>query len=347
MQKKAIFFFVTFVSFTSLFVACGSDDNDKDPIPDVSNIPVEIKLSRFEQDLFAIDTNNIASGVAELRQKQPLMYDIYIHNVINDNRVPNATDAQIIGGFIKNKSIRQLSDTVKTVYKDIADLDKEFTQAFKFYKYYYPKKMIPQVATFISEYGYGGFTLGDSLLGVGLDLYLGANHSGYDPNYFPRYSTRAMNREHIVAKSMEVVARNLVGDPMNNRRLLDAMIQNGKILYMVDKFLPYTPDSIKFEYTSKQMTWCNENEAQTWAYLLDEKLLYSVKPIEWAKLVNPSPTGTTKMPIESPGRVGNWMGYRIVRAYMRKYPNTTLEQLANLKDAQKLLDDSKYKPKRK
>jgi uncharacterized protein YjaZ len=69
--------------------------------------------------------------------------------------------------------------------------------------------------------------------------------------------------------------------------------------------------------------------------------------MDWAKLVNPSPTGTTKMPTNSPGRAGNWMGYRIIRAYMKKHPNTSLEQLMALKDAQKILDESKYKPKRK
>jgi len=125
------------------------------------------------------------------------------------------------------------------------------------------------------------------------------------------------------------------------------MINNGKRLYVLDKLLPYTPDSIKLAYTQKQVDWCIKNEPDLWAYLLSEDLLYSIKADVWAKLVNPSPTGTPKMPTDSPGRAGNWLGMQIVKAYMQRNSNVSLEQLLANKDAQLILDKSKYKPKRK
>jgi hypothetical protein len=124
------------------------------------------------------------------------------------------------------------------------------------------------------------------------------------------------------------------------------MIDNGKKLYILDKIMPYTQDSVIFDYPKSSLDWCKKNEILTWSYILNEKLLFSERKMDWDKLVNPSPMGTVKMPTESPGRVGNWIGYNIVKAYMRKFPETTFEQLLAQKDAQKILDSSKYKPKR-
>ncbi len=343
-NKNFILRIFALLLITSL-VSCG-DDDAADPIPDVSNIKVDVKIRRFEQDLFAIDTTNLEAGVQNIEQKYPMMSEIYAQ-IIDDKRVKEATTSQLIGGFIKSPYTRKLNDTVQIVYKDMSDLEQEFNKAFQFYKYYFPKKPIPEIDTYISEYGIGSLTYGDSLLGVGLDFYLGEKHGGYDPSGIPRYESRSMDKTHLVTKSMQTMISNLSEQAPKGGRLLDMMITNGKQLYILDKILPYTADSIKFNYTQKQMDWCKTNEPDVWAYLLSEKLLYSLRQMDWGKLVNPSPSGTPKMPADSPGRVGNWLGYKIVRAYMKKYPSTTMEQLLNLHDAQKILDSSKYKPKRR
>ena len=345
MSKKIFIFVAAILLATTFFVAC-SDDDVADPIPDVSNIKVNIKIRRFEQDLFSIDTTNMAAGIQVLQQKYPMMSEIYTQ-IIDDKRVKDATPLQLFGGFVKSPYPRKLNDTVQIVYKDVSDLEQDLNKAFQFYKYYFPKKPIPEVDTYISEYGIGSITYGDSLLGIGLDFGLGAKHGGYDASEIPRYESRSMDRTHLVAKAMQTMVGNLSEEEQKGGRLLDVMVNNGKKLYILDKLLPYTADSVKFNYTQKQMDWCKQNEADVWAYILSDKLLYSVKQMDWGKLVNPSPSGTPKMPTDSPGRVGNWLGYKIVRAYMKKFPNTTMEQLLAFRDAQKMLDISKYKPKRR
>lgn len=337
-------FFALIFSFFFLN-ACQNDSEEK--IPDVSNINVKIKVQRFDQDLFAIDTNNLAAGIAQLLEKYPLMMEIYPERVQSGNPDENTLD-KVLGGFIKPRQIRRLYDTCQIVYKDMSDIDKEFTQAFKYYKYYFPKKNIPQVTTCITEYTNGVFNYGDSLLVVGLDFFLGENHTGYYGLGIPHYILRGLNKDHLVARAMEAYINGIAPDyNQQGKRLIDVMIDNGKKLYVLDKLMPHTVDSVKFAYTQKQVDWCNNNEADLWAHLLSENLLYSVKSAEWAKLVNPSPTGTPKMPTDSPGRAGNWLGMKIVKAYMKRNPNISLEDLLKTTDAQMILDKSKYKPKRK
>ncbi len=329
-----------------LLYFCTSCGSGSDKIPDVSNIQLDVKVQRFDQDMMAIDTNNIAVGVSGLKSKYPMFMEIF-PQIISDPSRKDATAEAVIGDFIRHKQIRNLFDSCQLIYRDMSAYDKEFTQAFRFFKYYFPKRPTPQVISYISEYGVGAFPYGDSLLAVGVDFFLGENHTGYQHLDIPRYVLRGMDKNHLVARGMEAWVNGMIDESPLGKRLIDVMIDNGKKLYILDKLLPYTPDSVKLAYTQKQVDWCKNNEADLWAYVLSDNLLYSVKGESWSKLVNPSPSGTTKMPADSPGRAGNWMGMQIIKAYMQRMPNTTMDQLIALKDAQSILDKSKYKPKRK
>ncbi len=323
--------------------ACQNDDK----IPDVSNINLTVKMERFDQDVFAMDTTNLLAGLANLQAKYPEFMEIYPELIQNQNMKEVGLE-KVFGDFIKHPQIRKLNDTCQIVYKEVNDLDKDFTQAFKFSKYYFPKRPTPKVISYISEYGFGAFSYGDSILAVGIDFFLGEKHLGYQNLEIPHYVLSRMDRNHLVARAMEAYINGFTSEPQNKgKKLLEVMIENGKKLYILDKLLPFSADSVKLAYSQKQVDWCKQNEADLWAYLLTEDLLYSVKSDLWAKLVNPSPSGTPKMPIESPGRAGNWLGMQIVKAYMLRNPNTSLEDLIRLNDAQKILDKSKYKPKRK
>ena len=340
MKNKILFCLCAVVIITA--VACSTDKDKK--IPDVSKIPMEIKLQRFDKELLSMDTNQAAAGLKMLREKYPTGFmDIFISKILLDEQNPNLAPEKVLEGFVKFPSIRKLLDTCQIVYGDGADLERDFSSAFKYYKYYFPQKPTPQVVTFISEYGLGAFTYGDSTLAIGLDFFLGENYPAYD-GIFPNYIRRTLTKPHLVSKAVEAIANDLVGLPSGNR-LLDMMIQNGKKLYIKDLLLPNTPDSIKLEYTQQQVKWCEENEKNIWAQFLSQNLLYSAKMDEIRKLVSPSPNAPG-MPAEAPGRTANWIGLQIIRAFMQQNPSVSPEQMLAINNAQVILDRSKYKPKR-
>ena len=53
---------------------------------------------------------------------------------------------------------------------------------------------------------------------------------------------------------------------------------------------------------------------------------------------------TAEITQDSPGRLGLWVGWRIVESYMRNNKGVTLHELINENDAQKILEQSFYKP---
>lgn len=320
-------------------------------IPDVSSIPMEVKIRRFDQDLFALDTNALGPGLAALSEKYPDFAPIYFGEVLGstDSTIAPEGHEKYMRGFITHPAVRKLYDTCQVVFPDLKWLEKDFQLSFRLFKHYFPAQPLSgEVVTYISEYTIGGFLYGENSIGIGLDFYLGENYpyqllNPENPN-FSQYLTRTFNKQHIVSKSMQLLVDDLAG-PAKGNRMIDYMIHNGKKLYLLDHLVPNAPDSVRLEFSQQQVKWCEDNEANIWSYFFSQKLLYSTDFNTFRKFVEPSPN-SPGMPEQAPGRTANWLGWQIVKAYMEKNPSTSMEQLLALTDAQFIMDKSKYKPKK-
>jgi hypothetical protein len=337
-----------FKTLTGLFllallsVQCTPDDAP--PAPDVSHIPMDIKIQRFDRDIFAIDTTNVSAAMQPLAARYPDLMTLFCVNMIHDVSNPKETPDQALKGFLTAPSVRFLFDTVQQVYGDLSALETDLNQMFRYYKHYFPQKPTPEVATIVSEYVTDAFTAGDNLCGIGLDMFLGENFPGYSPEIFPGYIRRQFRREYIPVRLAKAVAQNAAEAPTGSR-LLEQMLQNGKVLYIAQCLLPTTPDSLIMGYTQSQMDGCKANEQEVWARLLSENLLYSTDFNKFKKLVTPSPNAPVVFQ-EAPGEIGNWMGWQIVKAWMRRNHNATMDDLLRQQDAQAFLEAAKYKPRR-
>jgi len=350
MEHKNNVFFLTIVLFLSiLLVSCSSEV--KEPVPDVSNIKVSVDLKRFEKDLFSIDTNRFAPGFLKLQNDYPVFSDIIFKNVLGayDPRIAPEGPENYMRGFIAAPVVRKLYDTCQIVFKDFSPIEKQFSGAFKFIKYYFPQRRLPTLTTFISEYSLAVFIYGKGDLGVGLDFFLGSKYPYASINYenpnFSNYLTRTYNKDHLVSKTLMALVDDWVGEVPPRERLLDHMIQNGKKLYVLRKLLPDTPDSVIYEYSKEQMAWLKKNESNVWSFFTSENLLYNEDYQKIRKYVEYSPNAPG-MPKEAPGKTANWIGECIISAYMKKNPNMNFETLLKQNDAQKILEISKYRPKR-
>jgi hypothetical protein len=324
--------------------------NKSNDIPDVSHIKAEVKIKRFEKDLFALDTSRMAESLEALEQSYPEFAPLFFGQILgsHDPQIAPEGHEAYVKGFITHPAVRRLYDTTQVVYPDLAFLEKDLQQAFQFLKYYFPEIQEPDIATFISEYTIGYFIYGSNSLAVGLDYFLGeaypyALYNAGNSN-FSSYLTRSFNKDHLAMKALLPLVEDLAGGPGGNR-LLDLMIHNGKKLYLMDHLLPFVSDTVIMEYTPAQLAWCKDNELDIWAHFLREDLLYNSSQREIRKLVEYSPD-SPGMPPEAPGRTANWIGWQIVKAYVKRNPQLSLQALIDQRDAQVILDQSKYKPKR-
>ena len=311
--------------------------------PDVKNIEVTTNLVRFEESLFSIDTLEIQKEVDHLISKYPDFSDVFFYQITNK---PEYKDDvyQIANAFIRDSFHRALYHECIQAFPDLTTYQAEFEKAFQYFKYYFPEKEIPTIYSCITGFEVGSFTIGHEVLGIGLDFYLGQDFAMYPPDLFPIYIRRTMNADHMVAKTIQALVENYVDNPVSTR-MIDIMIRNGIVLFIKEKLLPEMDKTILFEYTADQWKWLLENESNIWVHFLEEELLYENNYRKFQKLVTPSPNAPN-MPPETPGRVANWMAYKIVSAYMKRNPNVQLKDLLQMLDGQKLLNASKYKPRR-
>lgn len=319
-----------------IFFSC---QNDR--IPDVSQINVNPLVIRYEQELFEADTQLIENTLSGLTNRYPEFTDVFLNQIIVDPNYGNDVTASA-SSFVRDSFIRSLYETCNTKYRDFSKYEHELNEAFRFFKYYFPDKPVPDIYTCLSGFEVGSFTVGDNILGIGLDFYLGPDYP-YHPNLFPAYIQESMTSEYLVAKSIHALVINYVGETQGTR-LLDFMIGNGIELYIKKKLLPSTPEEVIYEYSTAQMEWLKSNESQIWAHLIHENLLHSVNYRSFQKIVDPSPN-VPNMPPDAPGRLGNWIGAQIVESYMTRNPESTFSELIEINDAQKILTESKYKPR--
>lgn len=330
--------------------ACTTEENSE-RYPDTSDIEVDVQIHRFDQALFEIDTNHVVEALSQIETQYADFAPIYFNQVLRSRR-PDMTaeqHADWIKGFIQFPAVKKLYDTVQVVYPDMEKLKPQLKEAFQNLKYYFPEDPTPQLTTYISEYSVGAFIFGENDLAVGLDFFLGSDYDyrKIDPSnpVFSDYLTYSFAPEFLVSKAMQTIVNDKCDKYNTGANLLDMMIHNGKKLYLLDHLIPSAPDSVLLEIPHKKVEWLKENEKNMWSFFISEDLIYETDLKKIRKYVDYSPNAPG-MPEEAPGRTANWLGWQIVKKYMRLHPETTMEELIENTDFQAILQQSKYKPKR-
>jgi len=325
-----------------------SCDSDPSP-PRVDHIEADFKFVRFDQAVMNLDSNQFETDFSDLVRQYPSFTQLYFERIVG----LSLDSTHQIRAFLESEASQALHDSIQLRFDDMSDIQKEFAQAFRYYRYYFPDESAPHVYTSCTEFSVGAFLFVDTLaknrlkdaIGISLEFFLGESFP-YErlglggQSTFSAYLTRTFNKAHLVRKALQV----LVEDrflPLKDNRLIDYMVQNGAQLVMLEHLLPQIPDSVLFEFTPEQVAWCQDNELQIWAHIIDRDLLYSRRMSDIATLIRPAPS-SAGMPPESPGQTANYIGYKIVKAYMDQ-TGADVKDLSHLRDAQEVLTRSKYK----
>jgi gliding motility-associated lipoprotein GldB len=334
--------YLFFLSIVLIF-SCKSDHK-----PDVSNIKVDIKIQRFDRDLYQLKNKNVIETDKLLQKKYGFFYDDFIHRMVGN---PSLKGPKMLSILYKDQSYTDLTTEIDSIYPTLKTVENNLSESFKYIKYYYPKAKIPKFITVLTGFAYQ-ITTGDDYMSIGLDMFLGKDSKFYGGivQSIPMYQSRRFEPQYIVPRITEVYAREeLFKERDEDQSLLSKMIYNGKILYFMDQVLPeLTPDTLKIGYTGQQMAWCEQFESNIWGYFLENELLYQTEYPKIQVYLSDGPfTPQLGEKRSSAPKLGVWIGWQIVRKYMAENPKVTLQQLMKETDAQKILMESKYKPKEK
>ena len=321
--------------------------NNKEGIPDVSAIEVDIPIERFDNSFFSIDSNDISNGLRKVQQQHPDFYTDFMQNILGVSGVDtNQNTIQVTKEFLRG--YLPVHDSLQLKYKKTDWLQKELEKAFQYVKYYFPNYKTGKAVLFTGPFDAPGVASVNAGIAIGLQQFAGKDFSVYQSpmgqELFPTYISKRFAPEYITANCMKAVVEELFPDKSGDKPLIDQMIEKGKRWYLLDKFLPTTPDSIKTGYTEKQLNWCSENEGLIWSYLFKNENLNSLSPAVLQTYIGEAPFTQGFSQEFSPGNIGQWIGWQIVKKFVTKNPDMIPQDIMRT-EAKKILDEEKYKPK--
>lgn len=315
---------VVYLLFLFFFLSCNTKNKAEKAVEAIS---VDLEVVRFDKIFFETSPEDLS----KIKQEFPFFF-------------PPGNDDAVWLEKMQNPLWRELYTEVQSKFSDFDSYKAELEDVFKHVKYYFPKAQMPKVYTVISEMDYNNKVIyADSLLIISLEMYLGKEHKFYQ---FPNYIKQNFEPKQLMPDVVESFAKRQIL-PTTQKNFLAAMIYSGKELYLKDMFLSAEySDADKIGYTPEQLLWCQENESYMWRYFIENQLLYDDDPKLIPRFVSPAPFSKFYLEIdnESPGRVGAWMGWQIVRSYM-KNNEVSLSQLMRI-GAKEIFEKSNYKPKK-
>jgi gliding motility-associated lipoprotein GldB len=293
---------------------------------DVSAVDITISVNRFEKKFYEADETTLPI----IKNEFPYLF-------------PEQNDS-IWLNKIKDKEEQELYGMSQKVFGDFESEKAQITDLFKHVKYEHSNFEAPKIITLITNLDYQNKVVyADSLLFVSLDMYLGKNSEVYQD--FPVYLSQNFDKSQLIVDIASAISdRYFVAE--KGRQFIDLVVGAGKKMYMIDRYLPSVSDAKKIGYSNAENDWAMANESQIWKYFIENKLLYSTDSKLFDRFMAEAPFSKFYIDIdkESPGRIGVWLGWQIVKSYMENN-EVTLQQLLQT-DAEEIFNKSKYKPKK-
>ncbi len=327
--------YIAFTLLLFLFAAC----NNGRKTPDVSDIDMNIKIKRFDKKLFELKKN---PDLSAFKKEYGKFLNLYSNKVIALGDPNDDNYMEYLNKFLFDSTMTQVATKVIERFVNLQPQEKELNSAFRYIKYYFPNKPIPDIYAQISGFNQS-VVVADSIIGISLDKYLGANCEFYAYLHTPKYMRK--NREAKYIAEDIVLAYGLTEFPFHSKTedLASNMIYQGKIRYFMTCVMPEKSEAKILKYTPEQQEWCKDNEAQMWGFIIEKKHLFTTHYRTIVKYVNDGPF-TPGMPKEAPAQTGVWIGLQIVKSYMNQHKDITLKQLMEMNDYGKILRESGYQP---
>lgn len=308
----------------------------------VSNIDLKLDIKRLDHDIFSITTGNAQVTIPRLEQKYGSFFKAYNENVLALGNPSDPLYFTYLNTFLQDSTRIASHLKIDSLYQDLTVIQQKLEDGFRHYKYHFPDKFIPQIITIISGFNQS-VVMTENAVGISLDNYLGEDCPFYKMLGLPAFKRDNMHSAKIPTDVLYAWAVSEFEFDESNNNLLSNMVYQGKLIYFLDAMFPDEPDHLKIGFRPEKLEWCTKNEAGMWSYLIEQKLLFNSDRMNIVRFINPAPF-TSCFTTESPGRTGIWIGWQIVRNYMKKNPGVSLSGLLADNDYQKILNESGYSP---
>lgn len=313
---------VLFSFFLLSLLAC-KDDNAVQS--EIAKIETNVEIERFDR-AFA---NAKPEDLVNLKTTFPFLFPERIPDSIWVERMRDSNQVQL------NNATHEKFQDFKSETKDI----KSFFQHLKFYDKTFKE---PRVITLTNFVDYRRkLVVTDTIVLIAIDNYLGSDHEFYAN--IQKYLTQNMKSSQIVVDLAEEYSKNQIFQ-LEKSTFLDEMVYFGKQLYFKDVMIPFKSDAEKIGYAPEQLEFAKQNEEMIWTQFVQNEMLYDTDSSLAARFIANAPFSKfyLELDAQTPGRLGQYIGWQIVRAYMKNNDVSLKEMLQT--EAIEIINKSNYKP---
>jgi hypothetical protein len=337
-MNKIPLYFLPLLSILVLLGACNKSNRFE---IDTNKNRYEVKIQRFDKDLALTDTSDIKHSVEILYSHFPDFMPEFIENILETPSTDTVEVRRLIQQFLSDSTFITVNKKTLETFGDISDIEKTVSNAYTYIHHYFPEVQLPDIYFFVSGFNRSTM-LNEKFIALGTDMYLGSDFEAYQELSY-QYLINNMRRESVAADLVSATLFRMFIMNSPEDRLLENMIFRGKVMYLLSVIMPDEAPELLMGYTPEQWKWSEKFEKQIWTAIVDQKHLFSTDRLLIRKYMNDAPF-TAPVSQESPGRLGTWMGWRIVTSYMNKNANISLKDLMNESNAQRILENSGYRP---
>lgn len=329
--------FATIFIFSLALLSCENTKTYKDKLQvHHENLePQELVIKKYNEALFSIDTADFAEGLKSIK-------DDYL--VFLGGDLDNEDAVAYLKAFAIDTFCIRLNNLVEEKFSDDAKLTEEIKSLYQRLNYYYPGIEIPDTYFYVSgiDYEMPAVMIQPNGVLISVDYYLGNEDKLYDYIGMPRYRSVRCQPSYITRDLAQAFYDNFFAGRIAQKDVLSDMIKAGKQLYFIEAMNPALPDSVLLGYSSKQTQWAKQYEADVWAAMVGNNMLYENDMMTYRNLFGDGPF-TQAFSKEAPARLGEFIGLQIIRSYMT-YNDVSLQDMLRNNDIQQIFQSSQYKP---
>jgi gliding motility-associated lipoprotein GldB len=326
MRKNLLLIFIVAMSVS---VACTTETDTID----TSGISLEVNITRLEMDFF------------QLNSEEDILNFLVTHENVATQFLGYTTDDIVLIEQLYtmryDPAIAELYAETQRVFDDMAEFESQLEEAFKRIKVLYPDFEAPKVYTMITGMG-SDLLVTDSLVVIGLDFFLGED-AKFRPMDVPNYILQRYQKEYIIPAIITLISDRFNNLDLSENTMLSEMISYGKAYYFTKLILPQLPDENIIAYTNEQVADIKQNETVIWAHFIDNQLLFESSHFVKNKYMGERPF-VAEIGRRCPGRIGAWLGWKIVNAYMVKNKDISIQKLMETENSEAIFSNSGYRP---
>ncbi len=336
-MRNRFFYLITIIAF---LISCS-----RNPLKvDVSKVDFQVEILRVDQIFKAQnDLQSVAKVNNELSLKSEELYPYYTAEMLQVGAPNQDSTPVFLMRFISDSIMKIVQQGIDTEFGDFSSYENGIVEMFKHLKYHIPNAIMPEkIMTYNSTFTNGVLSTSNAI-GLGLEMYLGGDNEIVQQIPFPEYFKKKMDVDFLLADISESWLTANVIEDQSDESFLSNLIYYGKLYYLIKSMLPDSEDHKILRYTADEEKWAEENEYDVWQHIVEQNWVYSSEMKLQMRYFRPAPT---TVGIEgSPAKLGQFIGWKIVNAYMENYPEVTVKELVAERNFTKILKS--YKPNRK